>query len=205
MNNRTERPRPSGVSRRTVVKGAAWAVPAITVASAVPAMAASQGPIYFTGNACKLPGASIGDGVNYKQGYVFELIATNVVGPNPLDVITVISAVTVNGVAANQFEAVVTTGVMDCGFGPCGSDVRHEFCTPDDTPYQRILIYADMDDSAQAEMCITYTRYEEGAGDTCVEFDNDVICSGEVGTPSGNNQNVCKIPDIATWIPTQDL
>lgn len=50
-------PGPSGVSRRTVVKGAAWAVPAIAVASSVPAMAAS-GPIIPrpAGNACKHPG-----------------------------------------------------------------------------------------------------------------------------------------------------
>lgn len=34
-------PDPSGVSRRTVVKGAAWTVPAVAVASAVPAQAAS--------------------------------------------------------------------------------------------------------------------------------------------------------------------
>lgn len=48
---------PSGVSRRTVVKGAAWAVPAITVASAVPAYASSA-PIEITGVSisCKHPG-----------------------------------------------------------------------------------------------------------------------------------------------------
>lgn len=52
MNNRTEKPRPSGVSRRTVVKGAAWAVPAITVATAVPALAAS-GDYPVPGDNCK--------------------------------------------------------------------------------------------------------------------------------------------------------
>lgn len=40
-NETTSAPTPSGVSRRTVVKGAAWAVPVVAVASAVPAMAAS--------------------------------------------------------------------------------------------------------------------------------------------------------------------
>lgn len=39
--NKSVAPGPSGVSRRTVVKGAAWAVPAIAVASSVPALAAS--------------------------------------------------------------------------------------------------------------------------------------------------------------------
>ena len=41
----------SGISRRTVVAGTAWAVPAIVVASAAPAIAAS-GPVILTGRAC---------------------------------------------------------------------------------------------------------------------------------------------------------
>lgn len=36
------RNRPAGISRRTLVKGAAWAVPAVTVLGATPAMARSQ-------------------------------------------------------------------------------------------------------------------------------------------------------------------
>ena len=57
-----------GISRRTVVVGTAWAVPAIVVASAAPAMALS-GPVTFTGRACKSAG-------NPKL-YVFELSVTN--------------------------------------------------------------------------------------------------------------------------------
>ena len=57
-----------GVSRRTVVVGTAWAVPAIVVASAAPAMALS-GPVTFTGRACKSPG-------NPKR-YLFEITVTN--------------------------------------------------------------------------------------------------------------------------------
>ncbi|WP_228488827.1 hypothetical protein [Raineyella fluvialis] len=42
-------------SRRTVVKGAAWAVPAIAVASATPAFAASRClQLSFSGTACKV-------------------------------------------------------------------------------------------------------------------------------------------------------
>lgn len=48
------------VSRRTVAAGVAWAVPAVAVASAVPASAAgtSPGPVdpEFTGTFCKHPG-----------------------------------------------------------------------------------------------------------------------------------------------------
>ena len=45
-------------SRRSVVKGAAWAVPAVVVAAAAPTVAASAGLLTFTGKACKLPGNS---------------------------------------------------------------------------------------------------------------------------------------------------
>lgn len=50
----------SGVrpTRRTVVKGAAWAVPAVVVANATPALAASPGVVSLTGLNCKLPGSS---------------------------------------------------------------------------------------------------------------------------------------------------
>lgn len=85
MNNRSEKPRPSGVSRRTVVKGAAWAVPAITVASAVPAVAAS-GTVTFTNLslACKLPGGSCDKPpINVKKGYRVAMTVCNTVTGNP--------------------------------------------------------------------------------------------------------------------------
>ncbi len=66
--------RPSGVSRRTVVKGAAWAVPAITVASAVPAVAASGDISLIQTNACKSPGNSC---KTFKKGYIFTFSTTN--------------------------------------------------------------------------------------------------------------------------------
>jgi hypothetical protein len=50
------KPKP-GVSRRTVVKGTAWAVPAVVVASAAPAMAASPCiTADFDSTSCKQPG-----------------------------------------------------------------------------------------------------------------------------------------------------
>lgn len=49
----------SGVSRRTLSKGVAWAVPAVAVVAASPAYAASGSPPdVAVGAACKLPGAS---------------------------------------------------------------------------------------------------------------------------------------------------
>ena len=45
-------------SRRTVVKGAAWTMPAVLVAAPAPVVAASVAPLTFSGSACKLPGGS---------------------------------------------------------------------------------------------------------------------------------------------------
>lgn len=67
---------PAGVSRRTIVKGAAWAVPAITVASAVPAVASSA-PIEIEGvlRSCKHSGQ--GSGNLYPKGYHIEFTFKN--------------------------------------------------------------------------------------------------------------------------------
>lgn len=58
MTGKSEMSKPkSGVSRRTVVKGTAWAFPAVVVASAAPAMAASPClTATFGGGSCKQPG-----------------------------------------------------------------------------------------------------------------------------------------------------
>lgn len=62
-----------GISRRTVVKGTAWAVPAVVVATAAPAMAASPClTIDFGPNSCKQPG----QGQNFK-GYNLQFCFTN--------------------------------------------------------------------------------------------------------------------------------
>lgn len=63
----------NGVSRRTVSKAMAWAVPVIIVSAAVPAYAASQVNITFFGGGCKLPGNS---NPTYK-GYAFKVAITN--------------------------------------------------------------------------------------------------------------------------------
>lgn len=49
---------PGGISRRTVAKGVAWAVPAVLVAGTVPAYAASPQLSGIIGSACKYPGNS---------------------------------------------------------------------------------------------------------------------------------------------------
>lgn len=66
-------------SRRTLVSGAAWAVPVIAVGAAAPAMAASP-PVIITqvaGEGCKEPGGSEHDGTKF--GYRFVMEATSAV------------------------------------------------------------------------------------------------------------------------------
>jgi len=66
-------------SRRTVVKGAAWAVPAVAVAASTPASASSpeEPEINFElSSLCKLPGQSSGDKC-YDKGNVAFLVFDN--------------------------------------------------------------------------------------------------------------------------------
>lgn len=67
-----------GISRRTLAKGMAWSVPAVVVASAVPAYAASPvvpPPVKLTGRSCKIPGGSVSS--DWKDGAVYETVLTN--------------------------------------------------------------------------------------------------------------------------------
>ena len=67
-----------GISRRTLVKGTAWAVPAVAVASAAPAMAKSGAkPSVQVLNACKQPGASCEKDYGFLKGYTFLVRVSN--------------------------------------------------------------------------------------------------------------------------------
>jgi hypothetical protein len=87
-------------TRRTVVKGAAWAVPAVVVASAAPAFAASGHIDFQQTYACKNPGASC---ATNKFGYQFTVTVTNTF---PADCV-----VTVTGA-----EVVSSTGTLPAGW-----------------------------------------------------------------------------------------
>lgn len=165
-----------GVTRRTLAKGAAWTVPAVATVAAAPAMAASVGPLTFTGNACKLPGNSS----STFKGYVFELVANNVLGPNPLDTVTVITAVSVDGVNEPTY-AVKVAPSYTCSCTNCGGG-DPQFCTPDGVLNQQVLVYTADDllgTSQNASMSLTYQQYE-CSGTTCVAFGGPVTIS----TPS---------------------
>lgn len=64
------------ISRRTIAKGAAWAVPVVPLVVATPAYASSGGgPTVELGDACKLPGNSCGN--VFVKGYVFDVSICN--------------------------------------------------------------------------------------------------------------------------------
>lgn len=168
-------------SRRTVVKGAAWAVPAVIVAGAAPTVAASKGPLEFTGHACKLPGNST---PAFNKGYVFELVANNTPGPGPITGVTVITDVAINGSPVDNFQIVIVEGpTCSCGTcTPAGATECNSFCTPD-ASQQRILVYTETQANSQnSEFTLSYQRYECG---TCVALDPAPVplSSGVLSTP----------------------
>lgn len=172
-------------SRRSVVKGAAWAVPAVVVAGAAPTVAASEGPLRFTGGACKLPG----NANDIFKGYVFELIATNSPGPNPVTGVTVITNVQVNGQPVTGFQVYVYSGAS-CTCATCtppGSNSCNTICTPDATS-QRIFVYTNTQaNSKNTSFSLDYQRYECG---TCAAIDAQPvsISSGTLSTPPATGQ-----------------
>ena len=81
-------PRKKGLSRRTVVTGTAWAVPAIVVAGPAPHAAATPlPPVTIGGTACKYPGNS----GQFRDGIRFLLTITN---PNKTDVVLTVDSLT---------------------------------------------------------------------------------------------------------------
>ncbi len=72
MGTTTTGPAGSGISRRTVVAGAAWAVPVVAIAPAAQAATCSKICVTYEGIACKSPGNS--DPLNKKAyKYLFKI------------------------------------------------------------------------------------------------------------------------------------
>ena len=123
-----ESEKPGGVSRRTVTKGMAWAVPAIAIAAPVPAFAAaSEGPLTLEGTGCKLPGNS---NATYK-GYAFNLTAQN---PRS----DVAGCVRINTVTLNG-ESLGQRTVVNLATGQCAV-LGNPFCVPPNTTLSDLAI-----------------------------------------------------------------
>jgi hypothetical protein len=189
-------------SRRTVVKGAAWAVPAVVVAGAAPAMAASPGIITFTGNACKLPGNS----QSIFKGYVFELKGNNVTGPMPFDAVVIIDSITVaNTPDLGAYKVVVPNPAGSCSCGTAcasGENADHIVCVPDGTTNLQILIYTSANvtgNSANDMVTITYRVFDCNGGSTCPSASSGVTTGSIGNTPPV--QGPCPIPGAQDNIP----
>ncbi|WP_020145219.1 hypothetical protein [Terracoccus sp. 273MFTsu3.1] len=179
-------------TRRTVVKGAAWTMPAVLVAAPAPVVAASVAPLTFTGSACKLPG---GSSDTYK-GYVFELVATSAGGSD--NTVTVITGVTVDGVPEPHYAVSVKSGSCTCS--SCGSaPTNHQWCTQSGAGTQRVLLYTDgaaSGTSSNSEVCVTYTRYRCDCSPV-VGSQPVTICSGRRSTPPiTGGGGACRISDV---------
>lgn len=95
---------PSGVSRRTVTKAMAWAVPVIAVAAPIPAFAASVPVVVIVpGSACKAPGNSQGIPNGQKGYYIAITITNSTAAPITVDLLSL----NVNGVLSST--AITTT------------------------------------------------------------------------------------------------
>jgi hypothetical protein len=150
-----------GLSRRRVVQGAAWSVPAIAIALPVPAFAgASQGILQLEGTGCKLPGNS---NETYK-GYAFNLTASNTTAN--FYCIRIISA-TLNG---ENLGAVTTINLAGC------TNLGNPFClAPGATLTDLAIITANAASSSNGQLVVTYDVKETAAGPgvTCAN-----TCSG---------------------------
>jgi hypothetical protein len=134
---------PPGVSRRTVAKAMAWAVPALAVSAAVPAYAASQAILQATGAACKLPGNS---GSLYK-GYAIGFTATNpFAGPLGISIDSVI----LNDTSLGGTQVVNLIGCIKLG--------NAEFSVPASTVYSNlVLLTKEAGNSQEGTLTVTYT------------------------------------------------
>jgi hypothetical protein len=166
----------SGISRRTVVKGAAWSVPAIAVAGAAPAMAVSGGLVSFTGQACKLPGNS----TNNLKSYRFDMVSVNPLHGDYGDVIIVVTSFTFNGVQAQNVTIDLTSGTeCQTNCGDLGG--LDQLCISDDSTITWQAIVGPYADSRNGEATITYDVYDATTCDLLLS--DQQTTSGPLNTP----------------------
>jgi hypothetical protein len=131
-----------GVSRRGVVVGTAWAVPAIVVAGPAPRAAATPiPPITIGSTACKIPGNS---GM-IRNGIAFQLFINN---PNNVPVTITFTNLTRDGDPAPSIFP--TSAVI-----PANS-----------TNYQLILEAGPYSNSANAVIVLSYSYVDPSTGQT---------------------------------------
>ena len=133
-------PEKKGISRRTVTKAMAWAVPAIAIAAPVPAFAASGGPPgVAVGQACKLPGNSQAGcseifagipGLDASKAFAIPLLVCN----NTDKDIVLKESITITNSTGLPFDV---------------KGVNPDYCTPiEPGDCVKVIVYANSDNSA---------------------------------------------------------
>jgi hypothetical protein len=162
-------PQKSGISRRTVTKAMAWAVPAIAIAAPAPAFALSgEPPTVVIGQACKLPGNSNAQncgpvyancpGLDTAKAYAFPIQITN-----DSDQVIYITDIDITTVGTLDFDV------------RCISPAYCSPIAPNSTV--NIFVYANSNNSANTSetvtLSVTWGHTVDTTGGTCVLTDND--------------------------------
>lgn len=155
-----------GVSRRTIARGMAWSVPAVAVASAAPAFAASGGgPVISISAACKIPGNSCGR--DLKFGYAFSSTVTN-----PTNKTIYICAVTITNVVGTDLQFALSSPALPIAVAPGATISVTFFATSTNsanTPFSADLNFsyshvnstncaADPDNHAPIKVSVNFTE-----------------------------------------------
>jgi hypothetical protein len=146
----TEKTPKQGISRRTVVQGTAWAVPAVVIATAVPAFAASGGSLTFSGLGCKLPG----NATNTFKGYAFRLTAANLTSSTAT---VEILSVTLNGVDLGDSTVINLDNCTNLG---------NPFTVGADTTLDNLALLTELATNSQNGSLVVTFRVSTNGGTT---------------------------------------
>ena len=161
VNENSDNEGPQGVSRRTVAKAMAWAVPVIAVSAAAPAYAASQGILQGTGKACKLPGNS----QSLYKGYALGFSAVN---PFTLPIIVTINSITLNGFSLGNLRIINLNGCETLGL--------NIFRVPGNTSYPNLVVLTEGSGNSQAgQLRATYTMSGAFGGEVTASASVDAV------------------------------
>jgi hypothetical protein len=172
-----------GLSRRRVVQGAAWSVPAIAIAAPVPAFAGiSQGTITLDGTGCKLPGNS---NSSYK-GYAFNLNASNTTASTYYCII--IDKVTLNGVDLGA----VTVYNLQSGMATFCKNLGNPFClAPGETLDNLALLTTNAANSSNGGLEVTYRVSENVGSCSCANYGPVQTAGATIGSAPPINGASC--------------